>query len=208
MTASEECHSQAKLMDWAHGARDRSAVCAAQALAAAESAAAIGAQVDRIIERAAERNPEHAKHLRAIMVTAASQRATIAEVMRGHGAGRPLSAAGTESAAAASTPRADSIEAADGAQPEAPLPALASHDQARADGELLGDVIERIFAAALTLQDAAGWTLEPEARWRITAAVGDLDELIRLIRDTLFGSALRPPSRAPGTGPDDQLPVT
>lgn len=111
--------------------------------------------------------------------------------------------AGNEPAAVAST------QLAVRAQLAAPVPDLAiGHDQARADGELQDQVIERIFAAALTLQDAAGLTAEPEVRWRITAAVGDLDELIRLIRGALFGSAHRPPSRAAGRGSDGQLPMT
>lgn len=209
MTAGEGRYSQAELMDWAQGARVRSAACAAQALAAADSAAAIGAQVDRIIERAAVRNPERAKHLRAIIVTAASQRAAIADGKRSPAAGRLPGAAGSEPAAATSTQLAASTHVADRAQLAAPVPDLAIvHDQARADGALPGQVIERIFAAALTLQDAAGLTTEAEARWRITAAVGDLDELIRLIRGALFGSAHRPPSRAAGSGPAGQLPIT
>lgn len=198
MTASEGRYSQAKLADWAQGARVRSAACAAWALAAAESAAAIGAQVDQIIERAAARNPEHAKNLRAIIVTADSRRAAIAEGKRSRAAGRLPGTAVHEPTAAASTQLAAPV-----------LPGLAIvHDQATPDGELPNEVMERIFAAALTLQDAAGLTTEPEACWRITAAIGDLDEMIRLTRNALFGAALRPPSQAPGSSSDDQLPIT
>jgi hypothetical protein len=181
MTGGEALDGQATLVHWARDARARSAACAAQAQAAAESAAAIGQQVDRIIERVAERNPEHAKRLRAIIGTAVSQRTAIADQRRGPGAGRP---------AGRPLPRLRNMPAASTDLPGRLPDQFIAHDRAP-DGELQDTVIQAIFAAALTLQDAARLTTEPEARWRIDAAVSGLDELIRGIRDALFNSAHR-----------------
>jgi hypothetical protein len=158
MTDSEQCDRGAELVTWAQAARVRSAAYAAQAQVAAESAAEMGAQADRMIERAAERCPEHAEHLQAIIVTAASKRAAIAEGQRDRAAGRP----------------------------GVPLELATVSKWAAAGAELQDAVIQQVFAAGLTLQDAAGLTAEPEVRWRIEAVVGDLDELIRLVRDMLF----------------------
>ena len=89
MMGGEEHGRGGGLMGWAQDARVRSAACAAQAVLAAESAAAIGERVDRGIERTAERNPEYAEHLQAIIATAAGRRAAIAEWKRSRAAGRP-----------------------------------------------------------------------------------------------------------------------
>jgi hypothetical protein len=185
MTDGEECNRQARLMTRAEDACTRTAACVAQALVAAESATAIAAEVDRIIERAAERNPEHAAYLQAIVVTAASQRAVIAEDRRSR----------AESRSGGQLRRCASNESAVVASAELnghPVDLAVVRDRTPADGELQDAVIQRIFAAGLTLQDAAGRTMEPEARWRVEAAVGDLDELIRFIRGALFGAAHRP----------------
>lgn len=181
MTGGEGRDGQATLLDWARDARVRSAAYAAQAHAAAESAAAIGEQVDRIIERAAERNPEYARHLRALIVTAASQRTAITDQRCGPGPGRP---------AGRPRPRLRNVRVVSTDLPGRLPDQFIAHDRAP-DGDLQDTVIQAIFAAALTLQDAAGLTTDPEARWRIDAAVAGLDELIRGIRDALFNSAHR-----------------
>ena len=184
MTGGEDSGCGVGLTVWAHDARVRSSACAAQAARAAESAAAIGEQVDRTIERMAERNPEYTERLRAIMVTAASQRAAIAEWKRGYSAGRPggqlLPAARTGPEAVAS------IELAGHLRDMAIIP-----DRDRSVGEFQDTVTRGIFTAGLTLQDAAGLTAEPEVRWRIEAAADDLDELIRVLRGALFDPAGR-----------------
>jgi len=78
MTGGDERSRQAGLMLWARDARVRSAAYAAHAAQAAESAAAIKDQVDRMIQRMAERNPQHTEPIHAISVTAAERRAVIA----------------------------------------------------------------------------------------------------------------------------------
>jgi hypothetical protein len=193
MTGGGGCDSRAVMMTWAEDARVRSAACAAQALVAAASAAAIGTQVDRMIERMAERNPEYAGDLQAIIGTAADQRAAIAEHQRSRAEGRP----------AGQLPHSAPNEAAASTELNGlPADLAIVHDRGAADGERQDAVVQRIFAAALTLQDAAAPTTEPEVRWRTEAAVSELDELIRFIRGTLFSPAHRPASREPGSGPD------
>jgi len=186
MTGGEERDHGPGLIVWAQDARVRSAAYATQAVRAAESAAAMGEQADRSIERLAERNPEHAKCLRAIMVTAGRRRAVIAERKRGYPVGQPggqpLPAARTGPEVVASTGLAGHLRDS-GIVP----------DGDRATGELRDEVIQRIFTAGLTLQDAAGLTTEPDVRWQIEAAADDLDELIRVLRDALFDPADRRP---------------
>jgi hypothetical protein len=187
MTCEEDRDRRAGLKIWAQEARARSAGCAARAAAAAESAVAIGEQVDRIIGRVAERNPEYAKRLQAIADAAASQRAAIAEWKRSCPGGQLIPGARDEPTAVA-------------ADLEGHLRDLAIiHD----GGALQDAVVQGAFRAGLMLHDAAGLTAEPDVRWRIEAAVDDLDEMVRVLRSALFNRADWLPKRRPGSGPDD-----
>jgi len=176
MTVCEEQDRRAGLTAWAQNARVRSASYAAQAVRAAESATAIRHQVDLMIERMAERNPAHAERLRAIVGTAVSRRAAIADMRDNDG--QHLSWPRREPGAAA----ANEME---GQRRDMAI----GRERDRAVGELHDQVIERVFAAGLVLQDAADLTAEPEARWRIEAVADDLDGLIQVIR----GAAFNPP---------------
>ena len=60
-------------------------------------------------------------------------------------------------------------------------------DRDRIATELRGNVIQRIFAAGLTLQGAMELTAEAEARRRIGISVEELDEVIRMLREAVFG---------------------
>ncbi len=62
---------------------------------------------------------------------------------------------------------------------------LADRDRIAAD--LQDKVIQRVFAAGLTLEGAAALTTEPEVRRRVAATVVDLDHVLRTLRDTIFG---------------------
>jgi hypothetical protein len=179
MTGGEERDGQAGLMGWAQDARVRSAAYAAQAVRAAEAAAAIGELVDRMIERVAGRNPEHAERLQAIVVTAADQRAAIAEQKRRFAAGRP---GGQLLLGVRKEPEVAAITEPDGQVRDMAI----IHDGDRTAGESQDQVVRGVFTAGLTLQDAADLTTEPEVRWRIEAAADYLDELICVIRGTLF----------------------
>ncbi len=182
MTGGEERGHRGGLMVWAQDARVRSAACAAQAARAAESAAAIGEQADRRIERLAERNPEYARRLQAIVVTAASRRAAIAEWKHSCAAGR---SGGQLLPGPRNGSRAVAITGREGRLRD--MIVIPGRD--RTAGGFQDELIRGIFTAGLTLQDAAGLTTEPEVRWRIEAAADDLDELIRPLRDALFDLA-------------------
>jgi signal transduction histidine kinase len=191
MTGGGEPGRRGGLRSWAQDARVRSAACAAQAGRPAESAAAVAEQADRMIERVAARNPAYAPRLQGIIVTAVSQRAAIAESKRSWAPGRP----GSPLPGARNEPEAGARTELDG--PVRDLAVIQERD--RTGGGLQDRVIQQVFTAGLTLQDAAELSTEPEVRWRIEAAAGGLDEVIRISRDALF-SAARRPGREPGSG--------
>jgi hypothetical protein len=184
MTIGEEHDCGAGLMGWAQNARVRSAAYAAQAGRAAETAAAIGELVDRMIERVARRNPEYAERLEAIIVAAADERAAIAERKRSFAAGRP---GGQLLLRARSVPEPAAITEVEGHLRDMAIIQIGNQTV----GELQDKMAQGVFTAGLILQDAADLTTEPEVRWRIEAAADYLDELIRVIRGTLFSSAAR-----------------
>ena len=69
-------------------------------------------------------------------------------------------------------------------------------DRDRIAADLQDKVIQRVFAVGLTLQGAATLTAEPEVRRRVAASVDDLDHVLRLLRDSIFG--LEQHLKAPG----------
>lgn len=68
----------------------------------------------------------------------------------------------------------------------------------RIPAPLRDTVIQRVFAAGLSLQSAVGLTQEPEVCWRIEAAADVLDQVIREIRTAAF----QDPRLGPHAGPD------
>ncbi len=60
-------------------------------------------------------------------------------------------------------------------------------DRDRIAAGLQDEVIQRIFAAGLAMQSAASLSSQPSVRQRVEAAAGDLDQVLRLLRDTVFG---------------------
>jgi signal transduction histidine kinase len=73
------------------------------------------------------------------------------------------------------------------------LTILADRDRIATD--LRDKVIQRMFAAGLTLQSAASRTADGEVRQRVEASVGELDQAVRLLRDAIFGLEQRPDDR-------------
>jgi hypothetical protein len=65
-------------------------------------------------------------------------------------------------------------------------------DRDRIATELQGNVIQRLFAAGLTLQGAVNLTAEVHVRRRIETSIGELDEVIRMLREAVFGLGHRP----------------
>jgi signal transduction histidine kinase len=70
------------------------------------------------------------------------------------------------------------------------LTVLADRDRIAAD--LRDKVIQRIFAAGLTLQSAASQTAERDVRTKIGTTVAELDQTVRMLRDAIFGLEQRP----------------
>jgi signal transduction histidine kinase len=65
------------------------------------------------------------------------------------------------------------------------LSLIADRDRIAAD--LRDKVIQRIFAAGMSLQGAASMIGDPQVRRRVEASVNDLDQAVRLLRDAIFG---------------------
>jgi signal transduction histidine kinase len=59
-------------------------------------------------------------------------------------------------------------------------------DRDRIAADLRDKVIHRIFAAGLSLQSAAA-VAEPKVRRRVDASIEELDQTVRMLRDTIFG---------------------
>ena len=52
--------------------------------------------------------------------------------------------------------------------------------------ELQNEVIQRIFAIGLSLQGTVSITIDPLVRRRVEQAITDLDQVVQVIRDTIF----------------------
>lgn len=68
-------------------------------------------------------------------------------------------------------------------------------DRERIGRDLHDKVIQRIFATGMALQAASRLVHDPEVARRISVAVDDLDETIRVIRSTIFALGQRPAGR-------------
>lgn len=64
-------------------------------------------------------------------------------------------------------------------------------DRDRIAADLQDKVIEPILGAGLTLHGAAALASQPEVRRRITASVEDLDQVLKMLRDAIFGLGRR-----------------
>jgi signal transduction histidine kinase len=60
-------------------------------------------------------------------------------------------------------------------------------DRDRIAADLQDKVIQRMFAAGLTLHSAASLVTQPEVRERLRTAIGELDHAVRTVRDAVFG---------------------
>ena len=65
-------------------------------------------------------------------------------------------------------------------------------DRERIAGDLRNKVIERIFAAGLTLESAASLATQREVRRRVGASVEELDQAVRALRNAIFGLEHQP----------------
>ncbi len=76
------------------------------------------------------------------------------------------------------------LELADKQRQQRELDVLADRD--RIAGDLHDHVIQRLFAAGMTLQGIVRRIADPGARGRVTRVVGQLDETVREIRTSIF----------------------
>lgn len=89
--------------------------------------------------------------------------------------------------------------------PKRPQYAACQPDTAQKPGhaaaELHGQVVQAIFAVGLHLQSTAEITVDPLVRRRLERALSDLDDLVHIIRDTVFrlDYHLNDPGPHPGT---------
>ena len=60
-------------------------------------------------------------------------------------------------------------------------------DRDRLAADLQSSVVQRIFAAGLSLQSVLAMATQAEVRWRAESSVADLDDAIRLLRQAIFG---------------------
>ena len=60
-------------------------------------------------------------------------------------------------------------------------------DRDRVAADLQSNVVQRIFAAGLSLQSVLAMATQTEVRRRVEASVADLDDAIRLLRQAIFG---------------------
>ena len=60
-------------------------------------------------------------------------------------------------------------------------------DRERIAAELRNDVVRRVYSVGMSLQSAAAIAAHPLVRRRIEQAIEDLDEVIRVLRDAVFG---------------------
>ncbi len=65
-------------------------------------------------------------------------------------------------------------------------------DRDRIAAELRDNIIQRIFAAGLSLQGAADLTSDAAVRRRVGTSIDELDHVVRMLRETVFGLGHRP----------------
>ena len=77
---------------------------------------------------------------------------------------------------------------------------LLSTDRERIARDLHDLVIQRLFAAGLSIQSLRRYTMDPVAHERIAAVTTELDETIRKLRDTIYSLRTAEEEREPLTG--------
>ena len=100
-----------------------------------------------------------------------------------------FSATETETLQAFAAQAAIAMELAERRQDAAEVAVLKDRDRIARDLHDLA--IQRLFATGMTLQSAGRFIEHPEACERVTRAVDDLDETIKIIRSTIFGLRTR-----------------
>lgn len=68
-------------------------------------------------------------------------------------------------------------------------------DRERIAAELRNEVVRRVYSVGLSLQSAAAIAVHPLVRSRVEQAIEDLDDVIRVLRDAVFGLDHQPGDR-------------
>jgi signal transduction histidine kinase len=153
------------------------------------AAAAAEDQFAAAIDRLAAQRPSRAAQLRGISDSARGRAARRRRRLAGHPGG------GTRGSCRDDAPAATQLAPGPGGTPAAAatattpghacdLPVTGERDRIAA--QLQDTIIRRVFAAGLRLESAAGLTTDPQVRCRIEAAAGELDQVIREIRNAVF----------------------
>jgi signal transduction histidine kinase len=143
MGAGEQDRQDPRLRLWAREARGRAAACTAQAAQAASSADLRWERADRVIGRLAEHNPQYGEQLRAIRAAADARRARTSGGKRS----QPPTRAGNRPLTGPQDPEAAVVAGMEAYLRD--MAAVAERD--RIATELQSSVVQRIFAAGLTL---------------------------------------------------------
>lgn len=186
-----------QLCDQARSVRSRTRDIRAETRVLAEATATTEEQIAATLDQLACQQPHRAGQLRDMGESArryaARERQWLlhqhgGEARRGHdhapAASRPVPEPGHMPEPAARTMTPDHVGS---------LSIVEERDRIAA--QVQETIIRRVFAAGLSLESAAGLTANPEARRRIEAAVSELDQVIREIRDAIFQDAQHPDSR-------------
>ncbi len=187
MTAVEHAKH---LCDQARSIGSRARHIQAQTRMLAEATAATADRVAATFDRLAREQPRRAEHLRdmgeSVRGNAAANRSRAIRLPEGRDGRGRAQAPGPDGMPAAITGAPTTGRAGD-------LAVIEERDRIAA--ELQDTIIRRVFAAGLSLETAAGLAATQQIRARIDAAISELDQVIREIRNAVFQDAQHPAIR-------------
>jgi hypothetical protein len=185
MTVVQDTVRRARqLCDLARSVRSQAHEIRAHTRTLVAASAAAEDQFAAAIDRLAELEPHRAEQLRGLSESARGHAARRRRRLAHHAGGGTCSCA----------PAASQLAPGPDGTPEAAIVTSPGHagglsvirERDRIAARLQDTIIRRVFAAGLSLDSAAGLTRDPAVRWRIEAAVGELDQVICEIRNVVF----------------------
>jgi signal transduction histidine kinase len=189
-----------------HSAMSRAQAARAQAVVVAERTAATEEQIAVTLTRLADRYPCDAGRLRAASESAGQRAASKRQWARDHRvtAPHPVTARAPSPSRGPSPPGTGPVMTTAMSRLEALQETTLAAERDRIAAELQDRITRRIFAASLALQSAAGLTGQPSVRRRIDGATAELDQVLREIREAVFGLS---PGAARAHSPAAERPV-
>jgi signal transduction histidine kinase len=167
-------------------ALQRAGTARGQVALTAEAAAEAQEQLAVSMDRLAELMPRDAARLRHLSALSRERAARRRRWAREHASGGTTAAADNVQVSVRGRAAVSFGSARD----------AAAADRDRIAAQLQDKIIQRVFAAGLMLDSAAGLTERPEARRRIEAAIYELDQAIKEIRTAIFD--VEPHRQSPG----------